>query len=259
MPAPVVTCRSIKGIICAMKLTDAMIVKKRRPGFVSSLVLALLFSASIAVCAQEIPPGKQRWVSDEFEITMRTGKDTSKSIIRVLPSGALVELLRDDPSSSYSRVRTPGGTEGWVLDRYLMKTPPAKLRLPAVEARLRKSDEQRRQLEQDIRGLRQERAELQRQTEKLEKSGAGLQKDLEEVRRLSADVIEVNEQNRQSRQRLIDNELALDELRAENSRLAARANREWFVIGALVVIFGILIGLILPRIRWRKKSGWGEL
>ena len=88
---------------------------------------------------------------------------------------------------------------------------------------------------------------------------AQLQKELDEIRRLSSSVIETNEQNKQLRKRLIDNELSLDELKAENGRLAARSNREWFVIGALVVIFGIGIGLILPRIRWRRKSRWGEL
>ena len=54
-------------------------------------------------------------------------------------------------------------------------------------------------------------------------------------------------------------EQALEDAKAENRRLASRSNREWFVIGALVVIFGILVGLILPRIRWKKKSSWGEL
>jgi SH3 domain protein len=201
----------------------------------------------------------QRWVSDQFEITMRSGKDKRKAIVRMLPSGAQLELLEEDTDAGYSRVRVSSGAEGWVLNRYLMKRPPARLVLPDLESRLRKSQEKRSELEREIRDLRTERGELQRQSGQLEKSGSNLQGELDEIRQLSSSVIEVNDQNKQLKRRLIENERLLDELKAENNRLAARSNREWFVIGALVVIFGILIGLILPRIRWRKKSGWGEL
>ena len=95
--------------------------------------------------------------------------------------------------------------------------------------------------------------------EEVTQSLKGLQKELADIRRMSSEVIEINEQNKQLRKRLNESQLTIDELMAENSRLGSRANREWFVIGALVVIFGIGIGLILPRIRWRKRSSWGEL
>ena len=228
--------------------------------WVALLAATVLFFWVPVVSAQQgASQSNQRWVSDQFEVTMRSGKDNRKAIVRMLPSGARLELLKEDPEAGYSRVRTPGGAEGWVLNRYLMKSPPARMMLPDLEARLRKGQEKRSELEGEIRELRAERGELQRRSTQLEKSGSNLQNELDEVSRLSSSVIEVNEQNKQLRQRLIDNEQQLDELKAENNRLAARSNREWFVIGALVVIFGILIGLILPRIRWRKKSGWGEL
>lgn len=222
-------------------------------------VTTLIFWAPSLGAQQGGSQTNQRWVSDQFEITMRSGKDNRKAIVRMLPSGARLELLEEDAEAGYSRVKTPGGAEGWVLNRYLMKSPPARMILPDLETRLRKSQEKRSELEREIRDLRQERSELQRQSGQLEKSGLTLQEELDEVRRLSSSVIEVNDQNKQLKRRLIENERLLDELKVENNRLAARSSREWFVIGALVVIFGILIGLILPRIRWRKKSGWGEL
>jgi SH3 domain protein len=222
------------------------------------LALALCLS-SVSLHAQRGGDNKQRWVSDEFEITMRSGKGIGKSILRVLPSGTKLELLDDDPSSEYSRVKTSSGKVGWVLDRYLLARPPAKLRLPDVEARLKRSEEQRRQLERDLGSVRSEKSGLQSQVGKLENSGSGLQQELNDIRRLSADVVAVNDQNKELKKSLADGQRLIDELTSENSRLAARSNREWFVIGALVVIFGILIGLILPRIRWRKKSGWGDL
>lgn len=223
------------------------------------LVAAFILCLQTFFVQQVAAQANQRWVSDQFEVTMRTGKDNRKAIVRMLASGARLELLEEDLESGYSLVRTQRGTEGWVLNRYLMKAPSARIQLPDLEARLKKSQESRATLEREIRGLRAERTELQRETGKQEASVANLQQELDEVRRLSSSVIEVNGQNKQLRGRLIENEQTLDELVAENRRLASRSNREWFVIGALVVIFGILLGLILPRIRWRKKSGWGEL
>ena len=208
------------------------------------------------VSAQE---AENAWVTDQFEVTMRTGQDKSKTIVRMLKSGTRVERVERPPGSDYSRVRTGSGAEGWVLNRYLLTRPPARITLPDVEQRLQQAQEQRKELQQQVRILTDERAQLQRQLNELENTGDGVQKELADVRKLSSNVIQIDDQNQQLRQRLVDNERAVDELKAENSRLGSRSNREWFVIGAMVIMFGISVGLILPRIRWRKKSSWGDL
>ena len=79
------------------------------------------------------------------------------------------------------------------------------------------------------------------------------------MRRLSANVIKIDSQNKSLRQTLAETQATVERLQADNKRLGSRANREWFIIGALVIIVGMLIGLILPRVRWRKKSSWGDL
>jgi SH3 domain protein len=208
------------------------------------------------VSAQE---AENAWVTDQFEVTMRTGQDKSKTIVRMLKSGTRVERVERPPGSDYSRVRTGSGAEGWVLNRYLLTRPPARITLPDVEQRLQQAQEQRKELQQQVRILTDERTQLQRQLNDLENTGDGVQKELDDVRKLSSNVIQIDDQNQQLRQRLVDNERAVDELKAENSRLGSRSNREWFVIGAMVIMFGISVGLILPRIRWRKKSSWGDL
>ena len=74
------------------------------------------------------------WVSDQFEIMLRTGPSTSNAIQRMLGSGTELESLETDAESGYSRVTTSGGTEGWVLTRYLMGEPPAREQLFALAA-----------------------------------------------------------------------------------------------------------------------------
>lgn len=203
--------------------------------------------------------GEDRWVTDAFEITMRNGKGNRQAIIRMLRSGTEIELLESDPEAGYSLVRTAGGTEGWVLSRYLLKSAPARVTMPGVEARLRTSEDKRKKLAKELSTITIERDQLKRQVNNVEASGQGLQKELAEVRRLSANAIQMDSQNKSLRVSLAETQAQVDRLQADNKRLASRANREWFVIGALVIIVGMLIGLIVPRIRWRKKSSWGDL
>ena len=57
------------------------------------------------------------WVSDQFEVTLRSGPSTSNAIERMLPSGTEVEILERNTELGYARVRTQAGTEGWMLLR----------------------------------------------------------------------------------------------------------------------------------------------
>ena len=76
------------------------------------------------------------WVSDQFEITLRSGPSTSNAIQLMVDSGTRLEVLERDAESGYSRVQTQGGTEGWVLTRYLMNEPSAREQLQTLTGQL---------------------------------------------------------------------------------------------------------------------------
>lgn len=203
--------------------------------------------------------GQPVWVTDEFEITMRNGQGNRQAIIRMLASGTRVERLEKNDESGYSLVRTGSGAEGWVLNRYLLSTPPARVTMPDLQSKLTQNEAQRKQLTRQLREMTAERDGLQRKLQQSASNSDDVQKELSRVRELSSNVIQIDIDNAQLKQSLDETQAELEKARAENLRLASRSSREWFVIGALVVIFGILVGLILPRIRWRRKSSWGEL
>jgi SH3 domain protein len=199
-----------------------------------------------------------RWVTDEFEVMMRSGKSTKQSIVRQLRSGSEVEVLETDPEAGYSRVQLPSGTEGWVLSRYLTATPTARLRLPQVEKRLQASEAEQGELKAELGELRALKQELDRQVAELQTQNSSLQSQLDRITQLSADTIQVDQQNNQLKQRLAEAQQKVDALQIENGQLAGRANQQWFLIGGGVLTFGLLMGLILPRISWRKKSSWSD-
>ena len=79
---------------------------------------------------------QEAWVSDQFEVMLRTGPSTSNAIERVLGSGTALEVLETDSEAGYARVRTTAGTEGWVLSRYLMNEPSAREQLERLTGQL---------------------------------------------------------------------------------------------------------------------------
>jgi SH3 domain protein len=54
--------------------------------------------------------------------------------------------------------------------------------------------------------------------------------------------------------------MQVDGLEQRNLELTNRNKQDWFLIGAGVVVAGVLIGLILPNLRLkRRRSTWGSL
>lgn len=112
--------------------------------------LFLVLVAAISGLAQ----AETRYVSDRLEIQMRTGKGTQFKILRMLPSGTALEVLEVDQQNGYSRVRSAGGVEGWVLNRYLMKGKAARDRLAEAEKELARLELENRKLSASVGELK---------------------------------------------------------------------------------------------------------
>ncbi|MFP4561130.1 MAG: TIGR04211 family SH3 domain-containing protein [Thiohalorhabdus sp.] len=203
----------------------------------SVVLLALLLAfTSLAVQAET------RYVSDELEITLRRGKSDQHKILGSVESGAEVEVLEVDQEAGFTRVQTPSGTEGWVLTRYLMDEPAARDRIADMRERLERNQERMEEMEG-------QREELQA----LEKENGELTRELEELKEVSSNAVDLKERAETLDQKNQEQAEELKRLQEENSRLQDLSAQTWFTRGAGVIIAGMLVGLILPRIRFRKK------
>ena len=194
------------------------------------------------------------WVSDEFEIMLRTGPSTSNAIQLMVSSGTELEVLERDEESGFTRVRTGGGTEGWVLTRYLMSEPSAREQLEALTSQLTDAASEGASLESQLAAIRGEYAAAERQITSLESDNTRLERELADIRRTAADVLAINDQNEELRQELMDSGIRVDTLEQQNRELTSQTRRYWFMTGALVLVVGIILGLWLPRIRWQRRS-----
>ena len=194
------------------------------------------------------------WVSDQFEITMRSGPSTENAIILMLPSGTALEVLERDEESGYARVQTSSGRDGWVLIRYLMRQPPARQQVADLSEQLSRARSRGDSLSGQFEAVKQQQEDTAAQLRSLQEKNDALTSELQDVRRISADVLAINEDNQALRQRLSDSEIKLNMLEEENHALRSRQNRDWFVAGAAVLFVGMLMGLVIPRIRLRRRS-----
>lgn len=220
---------------------------------ISSLItLGLLLLATTAFA-------EVRYVQDQLEITMRTGESTRNSIIRMLASGDRVNLLETNPDSGYSKIRTNDGTEGWVLTRFLMPEPAARQQNSSLRVQAATLREEQGRLETELEGVRSENETLRSQLSDMEERYRQASRELTEIRRAAADVLAVNENNKQLSQQIIDVRQELDAMNAEAELMRSNTTRSWFMTGAGVAFGGLLLGLLIPRLRWRKNSSWGSL
>ncbi len=194
------------------------------------------------------------WVSDEFEVTLRSGPSTGNAIDMMVSSGTQLEVLERDGDTGYTRVQTSGGTEGWVLTRYLMVEPSAREQLQTLTGQLTDASTRSTSLNNQLAAIRSEYDTAERRIEELERDKTQLQEELADIKRTAASALAVNDENTKLRDQLMDADIRVDTLEQESRELSDQNSRYWFMSGGLVLVIGMVLGLWLPRIQWQRRA-----
>ena len=207
-------------------------------------VLCLLLVSSAAAGAQT------QYVSDQLEITLRSGPGNQYRILRMLESGTAVQVIeRDD--QGWSRIRT-AGTEGWVLSRYLMNRPAARDQLASANTQVERLREETQKLRAELEATKAQLKDAQATVAELRRDNQALEQKVERAGR----GLQLADTNQTLREQVATQQQQVQALEEQASELADRSRQDWFVVGAGVLIAGIIIGLIIPRIRWRRRERW---
>jgi len=219
------------------------------------LTLALLlFTLASSAYSAEVT----KYVSDELVITLRAGAGEQYKILRTLPSGTRLAVLETSDDKVYSRVRTARGNEGWVRNQYLVNTPVARLLLSDAQKRLATLEQQYNTLKQEHAALLDSSKSTRQQRDQLDSQHQALEQELTHLRKVAARPLELEGENSRLRDETIElkNRLRLAEEKSQT--LEDSSERQWFAVGAAVLFFGIIMGLILPKLRSRKRGVWSS-
>lgn len=186
------------------------------------------------------------YVTDNIDVPLRSGESERTKIVKMLPNGTPLTLLGDNTENGYTYVQANNGAEGFILTRYLTGEPSARSQLEAANKKLEALQEENKQLKAAQAG-----------SQEIGKERDKLSTELSELQQTAANAIQLKQQRDQLQERVISVERELQQLKRENQALTDSSNQDWFLYGGGLSLFGVLLGFILPKISWRRRSsGW---
>lgn len=204
--------------------------------------LFILFSYSGLTHARTV------YVTDNIEIPLRSGESERSKIVKMLANGTQLNVLQENSENGYTYVQANNGAEGFILTRYLSNEPISRTQLETASKKLESLQEENKQL----RASQAANSEIGKERDKLSN-------ELSELQQTAANAIQLKQQRDQLQEQVISNERELQQLKRENQALTDSSNQDWFLYGGGLSLFGVLLGFILPKLSWRRRSnGWGD-
>ena len=210
--------------------------------------LATLWSAPVAAA-----PG---WVSDTLFVPVRSGAGNEYRIVhRGLKTGTQLEIIAMEEGADWAQVRI-GDIEGYINAQYVVRTPPAMIRLEQLEKQHEQARKQLDEARQQVSALTSERNQLPADNKRL---GGELNVQSEQVSKLediAADPIRLARANRELNEELSRLRTELNTVAAENSMLRGDKTSSMWLAGASILIGGWLIGWLMRSRSSRARSSW---
>lgn len=179
-----------------------------------------------------------RFVVEDHPVQLRSGFSDQDHILATLHPGETVKILKANKKEGQERVQRESGEVGWVESQDLTETLPeaakASTSAPLTEEAPAKTPDQ---LQQEL---------------------GRLQSELVQVRAASTDVLRIQAERDQLQSTVISLKRELETLSQEKNTLDEDQQQTWFLIGGIVLFGGVLIGILLPRISFRRRNQWGS-
>nr|WP_285903205.1 TIGR04211 family SH3 domain-containing protein [Alkalimarinus sediminis] len=195
------------------------------------------------------------YIDDTLLVPLRSGEGLQYRIVhKGVKSGTRVELIAHNPDSGYSHVKTPDGITGYLPTRYLVKNEIARDRLVKVSAQLEKSQAKLAQLQTEMNELKQKYDSLSSNHEQLTRQSESTSSELQKVKSISSNALSLDQRNRELRKtnQELKNEVEL--LTTDNQRLKDKSETSFMMIGAALVLLGVILALIIPWLKPTKKN-----
>lgn len=218
------------------------------------LIIFLIVGAAAAAQAEE------RYVTDQLKVTFRAGEGTSHKILKMLTSGEPLEVLSVNQRSGWARCRTKDGTVGYILERFLDPEPSARDRLAVAEKKLADLQKAPGKISAQLMQLQEEHQDLSARHKELTTTKERLEAELKEVRQVAGDAIAIDNERKSLRARVAELIREVEDLKQENRDLGNEQAQSWFMIGGGVAFGGLILGWLLPNMRFRRrKQYWNSL
>ena len=191
------------------------------------------------------------YITDQLDLPIRSDKAFGNNIIRLLPSGTELSLLQST-EDGWAQIQFDD-TIGWIKSFYLSPDPSAREKLKkltrtnnANKLLITKLSTEKEDLENQLSSLNQENTDLVVQSSKS-------QAEKEHIEQIYQDALKLEHEN----EKLIQEKLQLKaelQLSENNTQIQKdTSSRNWFIVGAIVLLFGMMIGFIVPGLLNKRR------
>jgi len=246
-----------KSIRCASEYNKCrykprlFLTMKRNINTLSTLLVVAIVTSINAHAAT------QKYITDEFEVTMRSGTSTSNNILKLLKSGEAVTVI-EEVDAQYFLVTAEDGKQGYVLGRYLVDSPSSKNQLEQTQKVLVERQQVNELLQSEIESLQADIQSERSSSGSLTSALQATENELARIRDAAENTLGIIAENEALKDRLNTVTQSASMLGKENAILKDSSNMDWFLRGAGVSLIAFLLGIMITRIRWRKRDSWGS-
>jgi SH3 domain protein len=149
------------------------------------------------------------------------------------------------------------GLEGWLQTQYLIMEPVARDQLVTVEEELSNLKNSHQQTLIELEELKSREADTSGSNASLQSKNEALTEELNNLTELAANVIAIDEQNKQYLEEHDSLLNEIDDLSVANQSFQDISNQQWFLRGAAIILVGLLIGFWMSRKLYNKRSSTG--
>lgn len=203
----------------------------------------LLFVGSVHAAAM--------YVTDYMEITLRTGPSLQNKILSFLRSGQRLDIVQK--GDEWSQVRTSGGNEGWVLTRYLTPEPTSKIKLERLEERFTNLTARNAALVKENNEIKADNKKYSSDLNTTDKDLKQVRSDYESLKAESKEFLALKTKFEKTSARLKEETNKAQQLEEQVAKLERSYAIKWFLAGAGVLLFGLIIGFSLKKQRRRPS------
>jgi SH3 domain protein len=196
------------------------------------------------------------YVTDSFEITLRTGPSMENKIIAMPASGHPLEVLGSEGDWSHVRMVKADGdsVEGWVLTRYMSTRLPWKVQAETLSTENASVKEKLVRIEKELNEVTGREQDLVRELKERSEALQRARVDYDSLKRRAANYLKVEAAYQENQATLETAQADVQRLTEELGKLRYSQRNRWFLTGALVLLVGLMIGLVIGRQQKRRRS-----
>ena len=211
------------------------------------------FAAPLLLLASNVQ-AESAWIQG-MPVPIRSSAEAGE-ILQLMPNGSPVDVL--ERKEAHARIKTNTGIEGWVrvadLSDSDISTAGLSAQIDALQQEAAQREVATNRLREDLRSKQQQTLAVESELAEVRASYKRAQEDYAQLEQDAKDAVSLRNQIEELQGRVLGREREIQTLQQEIELIEDRSGRDWFLIGALVVLIGVGVGLLIGRMSGGRKN-----